>query len=182
MSDMERWAPVVGFKDYEISSLGRLRSITPRKGSRAKVNGGIIVGWIQRIHHNYSRRMYALRKDGKTYYKKAHQLVLNAFIGPGPKGQESLHINGKSLENNLSNLRYGTRKENHLDSVRHGTHLKPPIHFGESNSNARLSSAQVDVIRSFEPCRGLFVQLAREYNTTPTTIQRIREGKTRTKG
>ena len=49
-----------------------------------------------------------------------HQLVLAAFVGPCPDGQEVLHSDDCGENNKLTNLRYGTRSENNLDKVRNG--------------------------------------------------------------
>lgn len=168
---MEIWTPVVGFKDYEISSFGRLRSITTRKGARARINNGIVNGWIQRITHSYARRLYALRKDGKTYVKKAHQLVLEAFVGPCPQGYETRHVNGNSLDNCVTNLQYGTHKDNIHDSIKHGTHSKPPIIY------AHLSLEQRQAIRKAQAYYGVNADLARKYHVAATTIKRIRIGR-----
>jgi hypothetical protein len=48
--------------------------------------------------------------------------VAEAFHGPRPVGLEVRHLDGDSLNNAASNLRYGTRTENLLDAVEHGTH------------------------------------------------------------
>lgn len=58
-------------------------------------------------------------KKGKTRY--VHQLVLEAFVGPCPKGMECRHLDGDHLNNNSSNLVWGTRKDNHADKIKHGT-------------------------------------------------------------
>ena len=63
----------------------------------------------------------SLRRDGKTYRRPVHRLVLMAFVGPG-NGLDCCHANGDKLDNRLSNLRWGTRSENILDQVRHGRH------------------------------------------------------------
>ena len=51
-----------------------------------------------------------------------HKLVMLAFEGPRPEGQEVLHRDGNKLNNSKSNLKYGTRSENQFDSAKHGTH------------------------------------------------------------
>lgn len=52
-----------------------------------------------------------------------HRVVLDAFIGPRPKGMEACHANGDPTDNRLVNLRWDTRSANAADSVRHGTHV-----------------------------------------------------------
>jgi hypothetical protein len=49
-----------------------------------------------------------------------HQLVLLAFRGPCPSGMECLHNDDVKNNNELTNLRYGTRSENNKDRVRTG--------------------------------------------------------------
>ena len=49
-----------------------------------------------------------------------HRLVLEAFVGPCPDGQEGRHLDGDPTNNALSNLAYGTWADNHDDKERHG--------------------------------------------------------------
>lgn len=176
---METWKPVVEFENYEVSSFGRLRSINPRKGSRANVNGGIVDGWIQTVRPGYRRKLVALRKDGKTYIKKVHRVVLEAFVGPCPDGMEALHINGDSLDNRSSNLRWGTHAENLQDMIAHGTRTKPPVHYGERHHNVTISSRDVRKIRKHTFKRGDLKSFADKYGVSTNTIARIRDGVSR---
>lgn len=73
---------------------------------------------------------------------KVHQLVLWAFVGRCPEGQETCHGNGNPTDNRLENLRWGTRKQNADDRARHGT---SPV--GERNPAAKLTLEQVAEIR-----------------------------------
>ncbi len=74
---------------------------------------------------------------------KVHRLVLLAFIGPCPPGQEACHNDGTRTNNYPSNLRWDTRKNNQHDQRKHGTDL-----IGERNGSAKLSEGQVKQIRS----------------------------------
>jgi hypothetical protein len=49
-----------------------------------------------------------------------HVLVLTAFVGPCPDGNEALHFNDIPDDNRLSNLRWGTRSQNNHDAIRNG--------------------------------------------------------------
>lgn len=51
----------------------------------------------------------------------AHRVVIQAFDGPPPTPQHTdvRHLDGIKANNNLTNLRWGTRSENMLDVVRH---------------------------------------------------------------
>lgn len=72
---------------------------------------------------------------------QAHQLMMLTFVGKPPCGQEVRHLDGAKLNNNLSNLRYGTRSENMQDKVRHGTDNK-----GERHGNAKLTEKFIQEI------------------------------------
>lgn len=103
----ELWLPILSHQRYEISSFGRVyshktnRLLTTTTGNR----GGHKV----------------VDLDNRTYY--VHTLVLEAFKGPCPTiGMECCHNDGNGHNNNLGNLRWGTRSSNNKDRVRHGTH------------------------------------------------------------
>lgn len=57
--------------------------------------------------------------DSRNYY--VHNLLLKAFIKKRPKGYQCRHMDGNKLNNNLSNLVWGTAKENQADRLKHGT-------------------------------------------------------------
>lgn len=62
-----------------------------------------------------------VRLDGRPLV--VHRLVLQAFVGPCPDGQQARHVNSNDRTNNgLSNLCWGTPAENFADTKRHGTH------------------------------------------------------------
>lgn len=124
----------------------------------------------------YQRALVSLRKDGKTYSKKVHVLVLSAFISERPEGMVCLHINGNALDNRVSNLRWGTMRENSADSIRHGTKSKPPVHTGEKHPRATISDADTVKIRSHKFERGDQARLAKFYGVADITISRIRKG------
>ena len=113
LSRAEEWKPVVGWEGiYEVSSLGRVRSL-PRfrvpsarilKGCK-KSEGYIVVNLCSRG-----------RKSCLTY---VHILVAEAFLGI-PEGREVNHKNGQPGNNRLSNLEVITHQENMLHCVRIG--------------------------------------------------------------
>ena len=74
-----------------------------------------------------------------------HRLVMFAFVGPCPPGQEVRHLDGDKLNPSLDNLVYGTRSENMRDMVRHGAHacfrLKPTCKYGHPFDEANTTYA-----------------------------------------
>jgi len=56
---------------------------------------------------------------------RVHVLILEAFTGPRPPGQEGRHLDDVRTSNRLVNLAWGTRAENHADAVRNGKIRRP---------------------------------------------------------
>jgi hypothetical protein len=113
-----------------------------------------------------------------------HTLVLKAFVGPCPEGHECCHHDDDPTNNNLTNLRWGTRSDNLHDAARNG---KKPI--GEKSWNAKLSNADVAAIKARVGNRpkmpvGLhdrslesMTKIAAEYGVSNTAIRLIIRGR-----
>lgn len=85
---------------------------------------------------------------GKMKQFKIHFLVLSAFVGPRPEGMEARHFPDKSKSNNnVSNLRWGTRSDNQRDKEVQGGVARLT---GERNGQAKLTRSDVAVIRSLK--------------------------------
>jgi hypothetical protein len=120
----EEWRSISGFEgNYEVSDHGRIcsldRVITYPDGHLHRLKGQILSPGVQppfgHLHVN-------LKTQQRKRSVAVHALVLEAFVGKRPEGQECLHGDGDPSNNKLENLRWGTRTENILDMVRHGTH------------------------------------------------------------
>lgn len=115
MTEQERWVPVPGFDNYEVSDRGRVRSFKLYWGSRGprmltlstRKDGYLVCGLVADRHH-------------VTGW--VHRLVLLAFVGPRPHGMVVRHLDGDKANNALSNLAYGTYSENEFDKVAQGRH------------------------------------------------------------
>jgi hypothetical protein len=122
------WAPVVGFEGlYEVSDMGDIRSITRQvenSHTGNKIGKRIIKSRIMRPASGSNN--ITLRKNGKNYYFRLHQLILRAFIGPPPSVKEShgRHLDDTTSNNKLLNLAWGSPKDNYDDAVRNGKHGK----------------------------------------------------------
>jgi hypothetical protein len=120
MSD-EVWLPVVGYEgSYEVSSLGRVRSIdrtvTFRDGRHKFCPGTEL---RQKINRGY--RIVGLTKASFTKTWCVHRLVCEAFHGPKPSPDSVIrHLNGDRFYNQPQNLTWGTPAENTADMIRHG--------------------------------------------------------------
>lgn len=157
------WKVVPSFDCYEVSEQGQVRRCKP----------GIRGGFVGKIMKPYVREdgydMYILRKNNKSYHKKAHQLVAEAFIGPMPHDKtEVCHNDGTRTNNHYSNLRYGTTAENLSDMVKHGTSCR-----GEKNHNSKLKKEDVLNIRKLALEGEEQEVLAKKYGVKQTQISRI---------
>jgi HNH endonuclease/NUMOD4 motif len=115
----ERWLPIAGYENfYEVSDLGRVRSLRRKTGSGWR-GGRVLKG---RPHPKSGHLQVQLSVANVAKHKYVHVLVARAFIGECPPGQEVRHLDGNPGNNAVENLTYGTRSENNLDAVRHGTH------------------------------------------------------------
>lgn len=115
----ECWQPIPGYEGYEVSDLGRLRSldriIWTTRGPR-RLNGRVLRLWPGK----YLGAVITIAGEGHTL--TAHRSVAAAFLGPCPEGMEVCHNNGDRHDNRVANLRYDTSSANHRDTVRHGRH------------------------------------------------------------
>lgn len=108
-----------------------------------------------------------LPRQSRTKY--VHRLVLEAFVGKCPRGQQTRHKDGVRNNNRLSNLAWGTQKQNEADKFEHGT---MPV--GEQRWNAKLKKGDVVEIRNSS--LGLLA-LSKIYGVHKQTIYEIRSGK-----
>jgi hypothetical protein len=174
MADAVEYRDIPGFAGYRVGSDGSVWSCKRRVG---RPGGGIqwVAGeeWKKlRLFASTSGHLFVVLY-GRTRY--VHRLVLEAFVGPCPDGLEGCHDPDPDPSNNsLSNLRWDTPKANVADSVRHGTHC-----CGESSPHAKLTAAQVCVMRSEYAAGGIGTRrLARRYDVSHTTVKRALARKT----
>lgn len=101
----EIWKPIKGFEArYEISSLGRVRSLNYMRTGR-----------IQILRPSVKKMGYkevSLLKEGKTTYMRVARLVAETFI-PNPENKPCVdHIDTNPKNNRATNLRWVTYSEN----------------------------------------------------------------------
>lgn len=157
----ERWLPVVGYPDYEVSDRGRVRSNTWRKK-----------GALMKLHW---RNGYQYVSFGKQKVN-VHILVARAFIGPRPEGMMVLHWDDDHNNNRVSNLRYGTAQENAEDAKRNGV-AAPTWQNGESHS-VKLRREDVLAIVEALDARERLTSIAARYGISVAAVSHIKKGKT----
>ena len=114
---IEIWKPIPGYLNYNVSNLGRVRSL----GRFVHGNHGdyFIEGRILKPIKNKGGYLKVnISVNGHRQEHKIHQLVMSAFVGDSPDGLQVNHIDEDKTNNRLDNLEYVTPKEN----INHGTH------------------------------------------------------------
>lgn len=102
----EIWKDVAGYEGlYQVSNLGRVKSLKYRKKNEERV-----LARYQRKEKDYIR--VQLWHGGKLKFAQVHRIEYEAFYGPIPEGMEVNHINEDKTDNRLENLNLMTRKEN----------------------------------------------------------------------
>lgn len=156
------WKQIKDFEDYEVSIYGEVKSHKYEKEIILKKRY-TKDGYIQ----------YVLLRNGKSYTKRAHRLVAEAFID-NPENKETVnHVNGNKTDNYYKNLEWATKKE----QMRHAYDLglKKPMQ-GNMNYNHILTEQQVIEIRkSYKPHDKEFGMkaLAKKYGVSEPTINRV---------
>jgi hypothetical protein len=158
----EEWRVVPGYPDYDVSTLGRVRS------RRRVLSGRFLKSSPNR--YGYLRVFLYSSLDSSRREFFVHRLVLEAFVGPCPEGMEACHGELGKLVNTPENLSWGTREKNIADRLRDGT-----LRFGERCYNAKLTEDDVRYIRQSDE-RG--VDLAVKFGVYGSTISQIRNLKT----
>ena len=150
-----RWRSLDEFPDYIVSESGYV------------ARGAIL---LKQTPDRDGYLLVNLRKPGKRRMAKVHQLVLEAFVGPKPKGLETRHLNGKRTDNRLENLAWGTHRQNVADCVAHGTASGGSMK-GTDNPAAKLTMTEIAEIR----CSDLSAKvLALRYGVHRSTVYRVR--------
>lgn len=151
---IEEWRPVVKFEGlYEVSSLGRIRSLDRLDSIGRRRLGQVLE------NARISGRYFSVRlcKNGRTICRAVHILVLEAFVCVRPLGMQGCHFPDRNTRNNrLDNLRWDTPKSNCGDRLLHGTVAR-----GERNGFSKISESKV-----------AFIRFARQHGIGGETISR----------
>jgi len=176
-SDAVEYRDVPGFPGYRVGSDGTLWSYFKLAGGR-ETRRSILTDKPKKLSTRISGRAryptVVLCRNGKTFTRSLHRVVLESFIGPRPDGMQARHFPDPSpLNNRLTNLSWGTPSQNNRDKEVQGTHQ-----IGEKNPRAKLTVENV-----IEICKRLAMRespnvIAKEFRVTVTLIRLIRDRKT----
>lgn len=142
----ESWRAIGGWEgDYEVSNLGRVRSLT-RMSENGRGTPRRVCGRV--LHPSKNRPGYlgiSLERSGEEPIRYLlHRLVARAFIGAIPPGYAVNHINGVKSDNRVGNLQITTNSENERHSYK--ALGKQAVH-GSAHWAAKLTEAEIPVIR-----------------------------------
>lgn len=142
-STKEIWVPVVGWRGYSVSNMGRVRSekreVTRSDRRKQPIPEKMLIGDSS---SGYIR--IRLRTPSGSKRMSVHRLVAIHFI-PNPENKRVVnHINGIRTDNRVTNLEWATNAENISHAYKTGlnVHLR-----GEDWHNSKLTEAKVKRIR-----------------------------------
>lgn len=153
----EQWKPIPNYPGYEVSDLGRIRSLK-RKPVVIRNQFPESNGYMQ----------LTLCTNGKAKNCKVAHLVLLAFVGPRPAGLEVCHNDNNKLNNRLDNLRYDTHQANIQDQ------------WEVSNRHSPVSGKKIRLLREEYATGNISLsQLCRRYEVSMSMASLLVRGKRR---
>jgi NUMOD4 motif len=108
----ERWLPVPDWP-YEVSDLGRVRSVDRQLRDGRTAGGVVLTPW--RDAKGYL--CVTLRDGFRVRRVRVHRLVKRVWTGP-PRGRQVRHVDDDKNDVRLSKLKYGNQKDNERDKKR----------------------------------------------------------------
>lgn len=122
----EIWKRIEGLENYEISNLGRVRSIdriVECNNKKRLFKGQILKQYV--LKNGYLKVCICLK--GKTKNLLVHRLVANAFV-PNERNVKYVdHIDTDKTNNISSNLKWVTASENYKNPTTYKRHLQNAV-------------------------------------------------------
>lgn len=180
---MEIWKDIKGYKNYQVSNKGRVRSLDRiveydnRFGSLTRmslkgviIKPGIRVGGYKNV---------SLRLNNQTRQFFVHRLVLQCFASNPKNKPQCNHIDGNPSNNNVENLEWCTGSENQI----HRYHVlgkgQTADFNGEKNPNNKLTLLQVSsIISQYKNKIKSALEISVEYNIARNYVYQLAKGKT----
>ena len=165
------------YPGYSATDDGRVFTHRRRFGRGRGHGGGV------EIDLNFSKELNRYKGHGGYMYVSistergqrnipVHVILADAFVGVRPDGLEVRHLDGNPLNNDMSNLVFGTPKENAEDRVRCGNHT-----IGEKHGRAKLREKDVRDIRARYELGETVASISRSLCLGESTIRDIVKGR-----
>lgn len=159
---------VEGFPGYRVGDDGSVWTSWKRQGNGRGGTTKWILGteWHRLAPGIGTRGHLSVTLCPGRHQRLVHTLVLEAFVGPRPKGMQARHFPDRNPANNAAtNLLWGTPKQNSADRVFHGTDIQ-----GEKHGMAKLTEALVRDIRLRLASGEMQVAIARDVGVHKSLI------------
>jgi len=156
--EKEEWKKIKGFRLYYVSDWGNVYSVRSGRNLNPYPDA-----------KGYFR--VTLCKNKKSYSKKVHKLIEEAFLPPCPPGKEINHKDGIKANNRADNFEYIIHSENLKHAYKHG--LQKP-----SKGNAKLNWKKVRKIRRLLGRGYTQVYITKRFKIHRSTVARIWYNKT----
>lgn len=164
----EMWAPIAGYEgSYEVSDLGRVRSIERRVQSAGR--NTFVRGRILRLFKDdKGYPMVGLCRDNKKWTAKVHRLVAEAFV-PGDKSLTVNHRDMCKSNNAAANLEWVSRDDNLAEAWEHGTHCphRNPL------MRRKLTPEAVEMMKRDRAGGATYRQLGDKYGVTHVNARAV---------
>jgi hypothetical protein len=136
----------------------------------------MVIGSRRRVLRQFvnkdGRHVVILYRDGKSFSKRVHVLVLESFRGPRPIGMLGIHGPNGNGDNSLKNVRWGTYSDNNgKDRYRDGTEI-----VGSNLPWTKLSERQVLEIWKKLKSGIDALTISKQYGVTRRLIYNIKHG------
>ena len=171
---MEEWKTIIGFENYEVSNLGRVRALNFKK------TGKVHLMSISRNRYGYAQ--VTLYNKG-SHCLSVHRLVARAFI-PNPDDLPEVdHINRIRDDCRVENLRWVTKGENQKNRTikySHKGYAWTDEQRQKLSKSLKIPVAQYDFHHNFIRVWDSVTDAEREGGFNASAINKCCKGKTRT--
>ena len=170
MENKEEWKSILGYEDtYEVSSLGRFRSLSKNMNGRWGITRyrGKVIKSCPHPTHGYG--IVSLVQGGVKSSIRSHRAVAMAFIENPDDKPFVNHIDADRMNNSVDNLEWVTAQENSDHAKK--LNLFNPLR-GEDVVNSKLTEYDVADIRNLYGIQRQ-VDLAETYGVSKSTISDI---------
>jgi len=165
----ETWKQIEGYDYYEVSNLGRVRSLSHKTKKPCRYRKGRVLSQTK-VSNGYMHVTLTQEGKKKSNYS-VHRLVAKAFL-PNPDNKATVnHKNGDKADNRVENLEWSTPSENSKHAYTVLGHKAPIVHNHGRRSSRRFSDEQVRAIRSDTRPRSV---IAEEYGIHVMTVGEIK--------
>lgn len=162
----EVWKTVPDLYGYEISNLGRVKSLPKAQGFGFKKET-VLEGFLTRKGYHKVN----LKVDKKAKGTLVHRLVAMAFL-PNPNNlPEVNHKNGIKTDNRIENLEWVTHSENMRHALENDLHAR-----GEERKNSKLKDVDIPVIRSMRASGMKMHEISKHFNVARQTVNSVLNG------